>query len=104
MHPERAEIVNRMKWLVPTGIVLLIVGLAVLWIGYFRTAAAEDDSRESTQRYVWLTMAIVMTVAGPPILYVAVRNFVHLVKHGIEVEGRVVSISPLSKGQGTPVT
>ncbi|QOV91135.1 DUF3592 domain-containing protein [Humisphaera borealis] len=80
---------------------------AGLWIGYFYVSGQEVPAKGASvwsSSYVWLAMALVATLAAPPILFFAVRNFVWLIRHGTEVQGQVRSISPLSKGGSRPVT
>jgi hypothetical protein len=107
MHPKRAEIDQRVRKLVPIGIglgILLVIGL---WVGYFYNAGREVTGKNPsvwTSPYPWLALALVTTLVGPPVMFVSVRNYIWLIRHGTEVQGYVKSVSPLSKSGARPVT
>src|SRR5687768_3834479 len=107
MHPKRIEINDRLRVLIPAGIALGIVVILGLWGGYIYFESREDADLTTTwwqQPLVWVTMACVATFVAPPILYVKIKSYVWLMRHGDEVPGEVVSVGSFTKAGMTPVT
>lgn len=105
MHPSRLQIQQRLRWIVPSGIVVGVLLIVGLWVRYAHLAGSDNAADDIWSRpIVWLALALAATIAGPPILFVATRNYVWLIRHGAEVRGRVVKVSLVTRGGATPVT
>lgn len=108
MHPMRKQIDQRLRVLIPVGIALEALVTVGLWVGYFYYSSKSEPGVASSSTWTsplpWLALALVATVAGPPLLVMAVRNYVWLIRNGAEVPGYVKSISPLRSGGAQPVT
>jgi hypothetical protein len=104
MHPARLDIQRRLKVLVPLGIVILVGVIAAMWIRYAMIVGNDNAAQDVWSRpIVWLVLAVFITVAAPPVLFVAVRNYTWLIRHGVEVPGRVTSIGIVTKNGATPI-
>jgi len=105
LHPSRLEIQQRLRWIIPAGIAIGAILIIALWFRYFHLAGSDNAADEIWSRpIVWLALALVATIAAPPILFVTTRNYVWLIRHGTEISGRVLSVGSVTKGGATPVT
>jgi len=105
MHASRAEIQKRLRVMIPVGIAVGAAAIIGAWLRYLAVASNDVAAEDIWSRPgVWLTLALVATVAAPPILFFAVRNYVWLIKFGQEVPGRVTSIGRVTHSGATPVT
>jgi hypothetical protein len=104
MHPARLDIQRRLRVIVPVGILIGLTVIAAMWARYFMIASNDNAVPGVWSRpVVWLTLAIFATVVAPPVLFLAVRNYIWLIRHGVEVPGRVTSIGTVTQGGATPI-
>lgn len=104
MHPARLDIQRRLRVIVPVGTLIGLAVIAGMWVRYFMIAGNDNAAPDVWSRpLVWLTMAIFATVVAPPALFLAVRNYVWLIRHGVEAPGRVTSIGIVTHGGATPI-
>jgi hypothetical protein len=104
MHPARLDIQRRLRVIIPVGILIGLALIAGMWVRYFMLAGNDNAASDVWSRpVVWLTLAIFATVLAPPVLFLAARNYVWLIRHGVEVPGRVTSIGTVTQGGATPI-
>jgi hypothetical protein len=90
---------------VPVGVLIGLAVIAGMWARYFMLAGNDDNAAADvwSRPVVWLTLAVFATVIAPPVLFFAVRNYIWLIRHGVEVPGRVTSIGSVTQGGATPI-
>jgi hypothetical protein len=79
------------------------VAVIVLWVLFYVKFSAYTGRRGEQWPVSWLVLAILATVGAPAWILTQRRNL-SLLRDGMEVSGRVVSVSPLRKGGMRPVT
>jgi hypothetical protein len=105
--PFDPNAVLRRKMWIPIGATIVltlavwVVALAALGGKDFLHSSIPTDA--STQHlYVWI--ALLVTVLGIPVAYLAIRNIQILLARGVWTTAAVESISSVSKGGRRPVT
>jgi hypothetical protein len=104
--PFDPKTILRRKMWIPIGAAIVlalaawIVALAALGGKNLLSSTPVDDSVQ----HLYLIMALMVTIVGIPVAYLAVRNIQILLTRGVVTTAAVESISSVSKGGTRPVT